>query len=202
MVIIDSQVHAYEANTPSHPRHTVPNWPITLPVTRCGGDGQGRARRRNLDLCLSMYRYDAELCGGVPTAAIRSVPRSLSQSTPTIQAVGRFIATGHRARRHPHQMTNGGEARADITRASTRSCARPVTHGGLSSEILCWARGCGQGVIGSHPILVIIDHLAILQPPHPPAPPQRGADLPKVVEACPAQKNRVIKVSGACTLCP
>ena len=27
MAIIDSQVHAYEANTPERPWHTVPNWP-------------------------------------------------------------------------------------------------------------------------------------------------------------------------------
>ena len=27
MPIIDSQVHAYEANTPKRPWHSVPNWP-------------------------------------------------------------------------------------------------------------------------------------------------------------------------------
>src|SRR4030081_1902438 len=27
MTIIDSQVHAYEANTPKRPCHSVPNWP-------------------------------------------------------------------------------------------------------------------------------------------------------------------------------
>ena len=27
MTIIDSQVHAYEANTPKRPWHKVPNWP-------------------------------------------------------------------------------------------------------------------------------------------------------------------------------
>jgi L-fuconolactonase len=27
MTIIDSQVHAYEANTPQRSWHTVPNWP-------------------------------------------------------------------------------------------------------------------------------------------------------------------------------
>ena len=27
MTIIDSQVHAYEANTPACPWHSVPNWP-------------------------------------------------------------------------------------------------------------------------------------------------------------------------------
>ena len=27
MPIIDSQIHAYEANTPKRPWHSVPNWP-------------------------------------------------------------------------------------------------------------------------------------------------------------------------------
>ena len=27
MTIIDSHVHAYEANTPKRPWHSVPNWP-------------------------------------------------------------------------------------------------------------------------------------------------------------------------------
>jgi predicted TIM-barrel fold metal-dependent hydrolase len=27
MMVIDSQVHAYEANTPKRPWHNVPNWP-------------------------------------------------------------------------------------------------------------------------------------------------------------------------------
>ena len=27
MMIIDSQVHAYEASTPKRPSHSVPNWP-------------------------------------------------------------------------------------------------------------------------------------------------------------------------------
>ena len=27
MAIIDSQVHAYEANSPKRPWHSVPNWP-------------------------------------------------------------------------------------------------------------------------------------------------------------------------------
>ena len=30
MTIIDSQVHAYEANTPKRPWHSVPNWPVCM----------------------------------------------------------------------------------------------------------------------------------------------------------------------------
>jgi predicted TIM-barrel fold metal-dependent hydrolase len=58
----------------------------------------------------------------------------------------------------------------------------------------------GTALIDRHPdARFIIDHLGILQPRTPPAPPQPWADLPKVLELA-KRKNAVIKVSGACTL--
>jgi predicted TIM-barrel fold metal-dependent hydrolase len=46
MPIIDSQVHAYEANTPQRPWHSVPNWPphvtgdeMAAAMDRVGVDG-------------------------------------------------------------------------------------------------------------------------------------------------------------------
>ena len=57
-----------------------------------------------------------------------------------------------------------------------------------------------MALIDRHPdTRFIIDHLAILQPRTPPAPPQPWADLPKVLDLA-KRKNAVIKVSGACTL--
>jgi hypothetical protein len=35
MTIIDSQVHAYEANMPKRPWHTVPNWPDHVTGRSC-----------------------------------------------------------------------------------------------------------------------------------------------------------------------
>src|ERR1700740_3269564 len=59
-MIIDSQVHAYEANTPKRPWATVPNWP---------DHGTGDERVAAMDKigvdgaifisAFSMYRYDA-----------------------------------------------------------------------------------------------------------------------------------------------
>jgi hypothetical protein len=47
MMIIDSQVHAYEANTPKRPWHSVPNWPdhvtgdeMVAAMDRVGVDGR------------------------------------------------------------------------------------------------------------------------------------------------------------------
>src|SRR5512146_415927 len=60
MAIIDSQVHAYEANTPKRPWHTVPNWPdhvtgdeMVAAMDSVGVDGA------IFISSFSMYGYDA-----------------------------------------------------------------------------------------------------------------------------------------------
>jgi len=68
-------------------------------------------------------------------------------------------------------------------------------------NVLFWGNvDSGTTLIDRHPdARFIIDHLGILQPRTPPAPPQPWADLPKVLELA-KRKNAVIKISGACTL--
>ena len=60
MAIIDSQVHAYEANSPKRPWHTVPNWPdhvtgdeMVAAMDKVGVDGA------IFISAFSLYRYDA-----------------------------------------------------------------------------------------------------------------------------------------------
>src|SRR5579875_1021665 len=60
MTIIDSQVHAYEANTPKRPWHSVPNWPahvtgdeMVAAMDKVGVDGA------ILISAFSLYGYDA-----------------------------------------------------------------------------------------------------------------------------------------------
>src|SRR5258708_13572636 len=60
MAIIDSQVHAYEANTPKRPWHSVPNWPphvtgdeMVAAMDKVGVDGA------IFISSFSMYQYDA-----------------------------------------------------------------------------------------------------------------------------------------------
>jgi hypothetical protein len=53
MIVIDSQVHAYEVNTSKRPWQSVPNWPEPRHWRRDGlSNGQSRCRRRDLHLCL------------------------------------------------------------------------------------------------------------------------------------------------------
>ena len=60
MTIIDSQIHAYEANTPKRPWHSVPNWPdhvtgdeMVAAMDKVGVDGAIYISP------FSMYQYDA-----------------------------------------------------------------------------------------------------------------------------------------------
>src|SRR3954447_760772 len=69
MTIIDSQVHAYEANTPKRPWHTVPNWPdhvtgdeMVAAMDKVGVDGA------IFISSFSMYRYDASYAVDVQRA--------------------------------------------------------------------------------------------------------------------------------------
>src|SRR5512132_1735199 len=69
MAIIDSQVHAYEANTPKRPWPTVPNWPdhvtgdeMVTAMDKVGVDGA------IFISAFSMYRYDASYAVDVQRA--------------------------------------------------------------------------------------------------------------------------------------
>jgi predicted TIM-barrel fold metal-dependent hydrolase len=68
-------------------------------------------------------------------------------------------------------------------------------------NVLCWGNlDNGAALIDRHPdVRFIIDHLGIVQPHAPPAPPKPWGDLPKVLQLA-RRPNAVIKVSGACTL--
>ena len=202
MTIINSQVHAYEANTPKRPWHTVPNWPdhvtgdeMVAAMDKVGVDGA------IFISAFSMYRYDAsyavEVARAHPTrmAIVKPVDPDdpavadvIADWKKTPGTVGIRIMMTKEANREP---TDPGLDR--ILRAAVRHDF-PV-------NMLCWGNlDAGMALIDRHPeTRFIIDHLAIMQPRVPPAPPQPWADLPKVLELA-KRPNAVIKVSGACTL--
>src|SRR5271154_4570223 len=79
MPIIDSQVHAYEANTAKRPWDTVPNWPdhvtgdeMVAAMDKVGVDGA------IFISAFSMYRYDASYAVEVQ----RAHPGRLASSKP------------------------------------------------------------------------------------------------------------------------
>jgi L-fuconolactonase len=129
MTIIDSQVHAYEANTPKRPLHSVPNWPdhvtgdeMVAAMNKVGVDGA------IFISAFSLYRYDASYAVQVQRAhpARFAIVKPVNPDDP---AVGDIIADW--------KQTPGAvgirifmtkEAKASrLTRASTGSCARPYS---------------------------------------------------------------------------
>jgi predicted TIM-barrel fold metal-dependent hydrolase len=204
MPIIDSQVHAYEANTPARPWHSVPNWPphvtgdeMVAAMDKVGVDGA------IFISSFSMYRYDASYAVEVQKAhpGRMAIVKPVDPDDPAVAdviaawkqqpgAVGvRIMVTGEPGR--TREPTDPGLDR--ILRAAAQH--------GFPVNILCWNNlDVGTAIIDRHPnTRFIIDHLGILQPRVPPAPPQPWADLPKVLDLA-KRPNTVIKVSGACTL--
>lgn len=204
MPIIDSQVHAYEANTPKRPWHTVPNWPAHV----TGDEMVAAMDKLGIDGAIfisafSLYRYDASYAVEVQRkhpgrfAIIKPVD-------PDDPAVADVIAEW--------KQTPGAVAvRIMLTKEPGRDRAptdpgldrivRAAIRYDLPVNMLCWGNlDVGTTLIDRHPeARFIIDHLGIEQPRTPPAPAQPWADLPKVL-ALAKRPNAVIKVSGACTL--
>ena len=202
MPIIDSQVHAYEANTPKRPWATQPNWPphvtgaeMVAAMDKVGVDGA------IFISSFSMYRYDGSYAEEVAKAhpgrmAIvkpvdpddKNVADVVARWKKTQGAVGIRI------------FLREEEKRAADDPGLDRICKAAVQYD-LPLNFLFWGRvDEGMAIIDRHPnTRFIVDHLGLLQPRDPPAPENPWADLPKILELA-KRPNAVIKVSGACTL--
>jgi L-fuconolactonase len=202
MPIIDSQVHAYEANTPQRPWATVPNWPphvtgdeMAAAMDKVGVDGA------IFISAFSMYRYDAsyavEVARAHPTRM--AIVKPVDPDNPAVDdVVAEWKKTpgtvGIRI-----MLTK--ENKRDPKDPGLDRIARSAVRHDFPVNILCWDNlEAGAALIDRHPdTRFILDHLGILQPRVPGPPAEPWADLPKVLELA-KRKNVVIKVSGACTL--
>ena len=201
-MIIDSQVHAYEANTPERPWHTVPNWPdhVTGDEMVAAMDALGIDGAIFIS-AFAMYRYDGSYAVEVQQAhpgrfaLVKPVDPNDAQvadviadwkSTPGTVGVRIMLRKEDR-----HDPNHPGLDR--ILAAAARHDF-PV-------NMLFWDNiDAGTSLIDRHPnTRFIIDHMAILQPESPPAPNEPWKDLPKVIELA-NRDNAVIKITGACTL--
>jgi predicted TIM-barrel fold metal-dependent hydrolase len=202
MPIIDSQVHAYEANTPARPWHNVPNWPahvtgdeMVAAMDKVGVDGA------IFISAFTMYRYDASYAVAVQQAhpSRFGLVKPIDPDNPDLaDVVAEWKQTpgtvGIRI-----MLTK--EAKRDPDDPGLDRIARAAVRYDFPVNLLCWDNlDAGAALIDRNPdTRFIIDHLGILQPRTPPAPPEPWAALPKVLELA-RRPNAVIKVSGACTL--
>src|SRR5881296_3266599 len=112
-MIIDSQVHAYEANTPKRPWASVPNWPdhvtgdeMVAAMDKVGVDGA------IFISAFSIYRYDASYAVEVQ----RAHPGRFAIVKPVDPDRGRYhrrLEADTGRGRHPDHPDEGGEARAE-----------------------------------------------------------------------------------------
>jgi predicted TIM-barrel fold metal-dependent hydrolase len=201
-MIIDSQIHAYEANTPKRPWRTVPNWPPSA----TGEEQVAAMDKLGIDGAIfisafSMYGYDASYAVEVQ----RKHPGRFAIVKPVSPDDPAVLETIAEWKKQPgavgiRVIVTKEPGRNPSDQGLDRVLREAVRHD-FPVNILCWGNlERGTAVIDRHPdTRFIIDHLGILQPRTPPAPAQPWADLPQVLELA-RRKNAVIKVSGACTL--
>jgi L-fuconolactonase len=202
MTIVDSQVHAYEANTSKRPWASVPNWPdhvtgdeMVAAMGKVGVDGA------IFISSFSMYRYDASYAVEVQKAhpTRMAIVKPVDPDDPNVaDVIAEWKKTpgavGIRIMVPKENKRDENDPGIDrILRAAVRY--------DLPVNMLAWGNlDVGTALVDRHPdTRFIIDHLGIVQPRQPPAPAEPWADLPKVV-ALAKRPNAVIKVSGACTL--
>ena len=198
---IDCQVHCYERNRPERP------WVGYLqgPDEVTGDDMVAAMDAVGVDGALlispfSMYRFDAsyalEVYDKHPTrfGLIRPFdPHSDSIAAEMADWTGRPGVVGARI------MLGAEPFEAD--HPGINQILDAAANAGVPVNLMCSTKLPLMGELARrHPnTQMVIDHLGIVQPPEPPAPPEPFADLPNVL-ALAELDNVAIKISGAGTL--
>ena len=199
--VIDSQVHAYERNRPERP------WSGYLqgPDEVTGDDMVAAMDAVGVDGALlvspfSMYRYDASYALEVYAKhpgrfglikpfdpESETVADEMARWTATPGVVGARIMLTNLALEADHP----GLGR--ILDAGARA--------GVPVNVMCSTKlPTLRQLARSHPnTRIVVDHVGLVQPFEPPAPPEPFADLPNVLSLAECD-NVAIKISGACTL--
>jgi predicted TIM-barrel fold metal-dependent hydrolase len=202
-VVIDAQVHAYAANTPERPWHRVPNWPAHV----TGDEMVAAMDKVGVDGAIfispfSMYQYDASYAVEVQHAHPDKFAL-VKPVDPDDPAVADVIADWKKTPGTVGiRVIMTKEAKREPDDPGLDRILRAAVKYDFPVNVLFWDNlDAGTALIDRHPdTRFIIDHLGILQPSLPPAPPQPWADLPKVLELA-TRKNAVIR-SPAPARCP
>jgi L-fuconolactonase len=202
MPIIDVQVHAYERNHPGRP------WAGHLagPEHVTGDEMMAAMGAVGVDGAIlvspfALYRYD-------PSYALevyQSHPGKFGLVKPvdtTDPNVGDVVAewanttgaVGIRIMLNQTASTDPADPGINQTLAAAAGQGLPV-------NMLVWGRlEQAKGLAARNPnTVIVIDHLGLQQPFHPPPPPEPWVELPNVL-ALAEHDNVRMKISGACTL--
>ncbi len=202
MPTIDAQVHAYERNHPGRP------WAGDLPgppeVT--GDDMVAAMDAVGVDAAVlispfALYRYDAGYA--LEVRAVHPGRFALIKPVdPTDPAVAETIAewaaqegtVGVRIMLNPGPGLDPAHPGVDRVLAAAARASLPV-------NLMCWGllEHVARYARAHANTMLVVDHLGLEQPFHPPAPPDPFADLPELL-ALAEHDNVVVKITGACTL--
>ena len=198
---IDSQVHAYERNSPERPWVTIPPWPDEV----TGDDMVAAMDAVSVDGALlispfSMYRYD----GSYALEVYAKHPGRfglIKPFDPQSEAVADEVAEWAGT---PGVVGARIMLTAQTFEADDPGLNRILAAGaqaGIPVNVMCSGKlSLLRELAHRHPdTQVVVDHVGLIQPFEPPAPPEPFADLANVVSLA-ACDNVAIKISGACTL--
>ena len=200
--IIDAQVHAYEADHPDRPWAAV----LTGPPSANGDEMVAAMDAVGVDGAIlvsayTMYRYDPSFAlevharhpgrFGLVTpfdAADPAVGEKVAEWAAMDGTVGVRLLLAHGI----------ADAAGDAGIANLLGAARRHD---LPVNVYCTQRHEQvAGLAGQFPdVSLVVDHMGLVQPFHPPAPEDGWAELPKLL-ALAAYENVSVKISGAGTL--
>jgi len=202
MPMIDVQVHAYERNHPGRP------WAghIAGPASVSGDEMVAAMDVVGVDGAIlaspfSLYHYDASYALEVYAAhsgRFGLVKPVDTTNTDVADVIADWATTkgtvGIRIMLNPE--TSSDPADPGINRALAAAAKHSLPANLLTRGRLDQVAGLASG---NPDTVLVIDHLGLQQPFHPPPPVESWGDLPKVL-ALAGNPNIRIKISGACTL--
>jgi len=202
MPIIDAQVHAYEANTPSRPwvGHLAGPPHVTGDEMVAAMDEVG-VHGALLVSPYSLYRFDPSYALQVYAAhpgRFALIKPVNTQDPSVVDTIADWAATkgtvAIRIMFNPDVPADPADPGVNRALAASRTSNLPV-------NMLCWGRLEQVGKLAQRnpDTIMVIDHLGLQQPFAPPPPADPWVDLPKVL-ALAAHPNIRIKITGACTL--
>jgi predicted TIM-barrel fold metal-dependent hydrolase len=203
MLTLDAQVHAYERDHPGRP------WVGALhgPPEVTGEDMVAAMDAAGVDGALlvsafSQYRYDASYAQSVHAAHPKRF-RLVKPVDPADPGVAETIADWARAEGAVgvRLLILGQDISRDPADAGLNRVLAAAGRCGLPVNIVGFGRlDQVAGLAARNPdTQLLIDHLGLRPPVHPPAPADVFADLPRVL-ALAAHANVAVKLTGACPL--
>ena len=202
MLTIDSQVHVYERDHPGRPWAAV----LTGPPEVTGDDMVAAMDAVGVDgavlvSAFTMYGYDASYALSVQARhpGRFGLVKPVDSGDPAVaETIADWAATkgtvGIRIMMRPGVPEDPDDPGLNRVLAAAARHSLPV-------NLACSGRleQVRQLAARNPSTQLVIDHLGLRQPQHPPAPPEPWSDVPKLL-ALAAHDNVVVKISGACTL--